>query len=353
MKKMIFIVIALCFAILSCSCANSQEPVSLSDFSEVEISDFGLSIAEYSVPEVYLDEEYRAKYYEGTLLEQYSYDPLELRYFADFKDSVYLIYDCELQTTMSRGFDIYRLDKASGSAEKAAEIRSDVQKAIFSVAVSDDAVYWSDFTTDYKWEIMEYSPESGNVSVILEAEAEDGRVPCITCVNNCLMWYDGDETSCNLMQYDLESGTLSEAASNVLAENPYQRTAGTAYAESTSSGIRVINGGSKTDIAADAFNFTLVAAGDNKIVWYRENPDTSKTIYFYDNGKTCDATIIGYMGAGIIGDYFYLNTSDGGISFIDVESNSVCTAAGDNSWAYSFGNSVGVEGENGICLISA
>lgn len=346
-----------------CSCAAKVEYTekAISDFSESEFDtdtqDF-IDVQKYDIPVVYPDEEYAEKY-KGTYLEGMESKPLYMLYFAESENSIYFIYEYDILTTMSTDFDIYCLDKSTNNYSLVKKLRYDDQTAIFSVTCSEGALYFSSYNTSDQWEITELSFSSHETRIIDQGTVNEySRIPCIAYDDGYLTWYSADDKSTDLISFNLNGGQKETVAENVLSSNPYERTAGLAYAVSDDGAVTVFHNNNQTKLGSYSGDFYLAAAENGRVAWRVQNENSGyKTAYFLNtsSGKILTETAEKYMGSGIIGDYFYIHTSDGDLKIIDSESEKSYTLRElGTSWAYSLSdNSVGIMDNDCVYIITA
>lgn len=375
----IFLFTACC--LLLCSCKNAADAGGLTavtdnsytyelseffKFSEASIESTDKIIPEVlTVPQVPIDAEYARKNV-GELM-NISDVGAEMVYFVPFGDSVYYLYQHDVWTTMSKRWEIYRQDITTGEVSRSTVLENDYSTAFFSAAVSDKAIYYSVMTERNEWRIIEFSPADNGVSVLLSGEFSDNdRIPVLTCHDGRLSWYEvSDSGKIDLKIYDIASGELSTAAEGVISSNPYERTAGSAYAKDENGKAVVYYPGGTVDTGCASESFSLIAADNNKVIWSETTNNRSQRLYLYDRSNSGSGTAYmipaeNYMGAGIINDYFYINNTsscDGVMSselmFADTGGKTVYRNSDNGfSWAYCFSEvgAVGLCSDNKVYL---
>lgn len=357
-----FLFLSVC---LLCSCDNASETdgsdntpayelLEMTDFSEADRDSMGIESEILTVPDVPIDAEYVQKNV-GELMDITS--GAEMAYFVPFEDSVYYLYQHDVWTTMSKRWEIYRQDITTGEVSRSAVLENDYSTAFFSAAVSDEAIYYSVMTDGYGWRIIEFSPADNSVSVLLSGELSgSGRVPVLTCSDGRLSWYEvSDSGKIDLKIYDIASEELSTAAEGVISSNPYERAAGSAYAKDENGNAVVYYPGGTVDTGCASESFSLIAADNNGVIWSETINNRKQRLYLYDSGSGTAYMIPAEncMGAGIINDYFFINTGSSdddapssGLMFADIDGKTVYRNS-DNvfAWAYCFSEA----GTVGLC----
>lgn len=375
----IFLFVASC--LLLCSCKNASDSGSsaavrdnactyeLSEFFKLSEADIesadNIESDILTIPYIPIDEEYAQKNV-GELMD-ISDTGAEMAYFVPFGDSVYYLYQHDVWTTMSKRWEIYRQNITTGEVSRSAMIENDFAMSFFSAAVSDKAIYYSALTADNEWLIIEFSPANGCVSVLLSGElSDDDRIPVLTCRDDRLSWYEvSDFGKIDLKVYDIGLGELSTAAENVISSNPYERTAGSAYAKNENGKAVVYYSGGIVDTGCASESFSLIAADSNRVIWSETLSNRNLRLYLYDcgnggSGTAYAVTVANCMGAGIINDYFYVNSTsstEGVLSselmFADIGSKTVYRNPDNGfAWAYCFSenDTVGLCQDNKVYL---
>lgn len=363
MKKFTAAIILSALMLTACSGADkspvSSEPAgaykAVGSLEAAAQTPADITLDKYAVPTVY-NEQFAAQF-AGTALEEIESAPLNMMYFADAADAVYYIYDCQHAAVMSTAFDIYRLDKASGESALAGQLRFEAQTALFSCVSSDSALYFSLYNTDGLWQVCEFSFADGAVTVLKEGRSDDEpRVPCLTYADGKLAWYSQNGSAVDLITLDPESGA-ENAVQGVVSSNPYERTAGLAYALDENGEAVVYSGTQRICTGAASGDFSLAAAQDGRVAWYTSDKSGGRSVHFIDaqSGSEYSEVVNGCMGAGVIGGYFYIHTNDGAVKLCDLAGGkSYVIADAGSAWAYPLGGGrLGISSGEELCVITA
>lgn len=358
--------------LLLCSCKNTTEtngldtvPAYVSDmteFSEIEPDEAGIAAEALNVPDIPPDAEYTPDKIDELMNIS---SGGEMAYFVPFDGSIYYLYQCDVWTTMSKRWDIYRQDIASGEVSRCIVMENERSSSFFSAAASDKAIYYSALDDEGEWSVIEFSPADNGVSVLLSGEISDNdRVPVLTCRDNVLSWYEVNNSGkINLNLYDLSSRELTTAAEDVISSNPYERATGNAYAKDEDGTAVVYYPGGIVNTGCASESFSLIAADNDKLIWSETLSSGNTRLYLYDDGNGSETAYVistkNHMGAGIINDCFFVNngysddSTPSELMFFNMDSKSVCrNTVNGFSWAYCFPESdtVGLCSDNRIYL---